>query len=96
MLGEKRSQSLFTSNTPAEEPVPEQKNPLDLDTERTVSSEKLPLPEFPPLQDAARADSEETEPDDLPTRSLTAETAAGHRAHSLFFAPGRLRCRRRR
>ena len=87
MLGEKRSQSLFTSNTPAEEPVPEQKNPLDLDTERTVSSEKLPLPEFPPLQDAARADSEETEPDDLPTRSLTAETAAGHRAHSLFFAP---------
>ena len=87
MLGEKRSQSLFTSNTPTEEPVPEQKNPLDLDTERTVSSEKLPLPEFPPLQDAARADSEETEPDDLPTRSLTAETAAGHRAHSLFFAP---------
>lgn len=87
MLGAKRNQSLFTSNTPAEEPVPEQKNPLDLDTERTVSSEKLPLPEFPPLQDAARADSEETEPDDLPTRSLTAETAAGHRAHSLFFAP---------
>ena len=87
MLGEKRSQSLFTPNPPAEEPVPEQKNPLDLDTERTVSSEKLPLPEFPPLQDAARADSEETEPDDLPTRSLTAETAAGHRAHSLFFAP---------
>ena len=87
MLGEKRSQSLFTSNTPTEEPVPEQKNPLDLDTERTVSSEKLPLPEFPPLQDAARADSDETEPDDLPTRSLTAETAAGHRAHSLFFAP---------
>lgn len=87
MLGAKRSQSLFTPNTPAEEPVPEQKNPLDLETERAVSSENPPLPEFPPLQEAARADSEETEPDDLPTRSLTAETAASHRAHSLFFAP---------
>lgn len=76
MLGQKRNPSLFAPQEP--ESIPAQPAPApEAELEPVPLTEGLNSVTAPELPEA----------DDPPRRTIASETAAGHRAHSLFFTP---------
>ena len=85
MLGQKRNSSLFTQPEQPERCEPlermEDASPAcDLTVPEQTAGIESPLSAAPNLPDLSEAD-------DLPRRTITTESAVGHRTHALFFTP---------
>lgn len=88
MLGQKRNQSMFS---PSEQPEPREAAGYQADAGPARADEapeqSLTAANESPLPPAAHNPPDVPEADDLPRRTITTESAAGQRAHALFFTP---------